>query len=100
MKKITTTENREIEVSDDAHLAILKLKLSVNFIANTSASSGRPIIADLGKAFLRGTKGYYFLEVYKSGEIYPTVYSVNYEAPDAVEVTEDEFQNWLKNNTK
>ncbi|PKP53450.1 MAG: hypothetical protein CVT92_03925 [Bacteroidetes bacterium HGW-Bacteroidetes-1] len=75
----------------------------VEYKCNFEASQQKRILKEKKEdnvtIVLRGNDGKYFIEEYKGKTMYPEVYKVFYEEP-INEITEEEFQRWLKEKSK
>jgi len=75
----------------------------VEYKCNFDASKQKRILKEKKEdnitIVLRGNDGKYFIEEYKGKTMYPIVYKVFYDE-SINEITEEEFQRWLKEKSK
>lgn len=101
MIKIKATNGNIYELQDSFCKAVDKWGIELYQMCNQSLSQQKPIIEELKigteKFVLRGSDGRIFLEYYKSSNtIYPQVFRIQYVHKPVIEVTEEDFQEWLR----
>ena len=75
----------------------------IEYACNSEASQQKRILEEKKEdnvtIVLRGSNGKYFIEEYKGKTMYPAVYKVSYEEI-SIELTEEDYQSWLKEKSK